>query len=111
VVIHQINIERVTVNEAEDNPPVAGYRSAPRALQVALESVETIARQVEVGRALRCIQMTQNVSDPARLISANLAGIPLLEQAFQTPVPESAYHQNTVPCIGTDIKEKYSVLR
>lgn len=70
VVVHQINIERVAVDKAEHNPPVAGYRSAPRALQVALESVETIARQVEVGRALRSIQVTQNVGDPARLIGA-----------------------------------------
>src|SRR5208283_571218 len=101
-----IDIERVAVDKAERNPPVAGYRGAPRAPQAALESVETIARQVEVRWALRRIQVTQNVGDPARLIGANLARVPLLVQAFQAPVPERPDHKNTVPCIGTDIRKR-----
>lgn len=54
---------------------------------------------------LRSIQVTQHVRDPARLIGSDLACVPLVE-ALQTPVPERPDHQDTVPCIGTDIKEK-----
>ena len=54
---------------------------------------------------LRSIQMTQHVRDAARLIGTDLARVPLVE-AFQTPVSERPYHQNTVPCIGTDINQK-----
>jgi hypothetical protein len=81
VVVHQINVERVTVNKAKNNPPVSGYRNAPHALKVALEGVETIARQGKIGRALRPIQVTQNVRDPANLISRDSVRLPLV-QAF-----------------------------
>jgi hypothetical protein len=105
VVVHQINVERVTVNQAENNPTVARYRNAPQAPKVALEGVKAVARQVEVGCTLRSIQVTKNVRDSARLIGTDLARVPLVE-AFQTPVSERPYHQNTVPCIGTDINQK-----
>jgi len=49
VVVHQINVERITINKAENNPPGAGYRNAPHALKAALEGVETIARQGQIG--------------------------------------------------------------
>ncbi len=82
MVIHQINIERVTVKKTKNNSPVARYRNAPCALKAALESVETIARQVEIGRPLRSIQVTQNVRDPAHPISSDFAWVALLEQAL-----------------------------
>ena len=81
MVVHQINIERVAVHKSERDPPVAGYRGAPRSLQFALESVERLARQVDVSRTLRSIQVTQKVGGPARLIGSNLARVSLLEQA------------------------------
>jgi hypothetical protein len=67
--------------------------------------VKAVARQVEVSRALRSIQVTKNIRDPARLIRTDLARVPLVEK-FQTPVPERPDHQDTVPCIGTAIKSK-----
>jgi hypothetical protein len=79
VVVHQINVERVTVNEAENNPPVAGYRNALHALKIALESVKAIARQIKIRRPLRPIQVTENVRDPAHLISTDPARFPLVE--------------------------------
>jgi len=81
VVVHQIDVERVTVNKAENNPPSAGYRNAPHALKVALERVETIARQGKIGGTLRPIQVTQNVRDPANLIGRDFVRLPLV-QAF-----------------------------
>jgi hypothetical protein len=105
MVVCQINIECVTVHEAENDSPVSRYRDAPYALQSSLEGVKAVARQIEVRRMLRSIQVTQHVRDPARLIGSDLACVPLVE-ALQTPVPERPDHQDTVPCIGTDIKEK-----
>jgi len=52
---------------------------------------------------LRSVQVTKNVRDAARLIRSNLTRVALVE-AFQTPVPECPDHQDTVSCIGTDIK-------
>jgi len=67
--------------------------------------MKTIAGQIKIRRPLRPIQVTQNVRDPAHLIGTDLARVPLVE-VFQAPVPERPYRQNTVPCIGTHIKEK-----
>jgi hypothetical protein len=91
VVVHQINVEGVTVNQAENNPPIARYRNAPRALKATLESVKAVTWQVEVRRALRSIQVTKYVRDSANLISTNLARVALVEE-FQSPVTECPDH-------------------
>jgi hypothetical protein len=44
MIIRQINIERVTVNKAENDAPVARYRDAPQTLEAALERMKAVAR-------------------------------------------------------------------
>jgi len=66
------NIERVTVLKAENDAPV-GYCHAPHALEVALERVEAIARQIEIGRLLCLVQVSQHVRNPPLLVGADLA--------------------------------------
>jgi hypothetical protein len=91
MVINQVNVERVTIDEAENNPPVARYRDAPYTLHVALESVRAVARQIEIDRALRSIQVAENVGDPAHLIRTDPARVAFVK-AFQAPVPERPNH-------------------
>jgi hypothetical protein len=67
--------------------------------------MKAVAWQIEVRRVLRSIHVTEHVRDPAALIGSDLARVPF-EEAFQTAVPEGPDHQDTVPCIGTDIKRK-----
>jgi hypothetical protein len=91
VVVHQINVERVTVNQAENNPPVARYRNAPQAPKVALEGVKAVARQVEVGCTLRSIQVTKNVRDSANLIGTDLTRVAVVKE-LQSPATKRPDH-------------------
>jgi hypothetical protein len=52
---------------------------------------------------LRSIQAAEYVCDPARLICPDFALVSL-EKTFQTAVPERPDQQDTVPCIGRDVK-------
>jgi len=107
VVVHQFNVEYVTVHKAEDNPPIAGYRHAPHPLKASLQGVEAISRQIKIGGRLRRIQVGENIREPICLIRTNPARVTLVE-AFKSPVPKRPYHQDTVPCIGTDINKLQS---
>lgn len=73
VIVDQIDFECVTIVEAETNLPVAGYRYAPQAFHIAFESMEPIARQVQIGGALRPVQVRQHVRNPACLLRGDLA--------------------------------------
>ena len=82
VVIDQPYVQCVSVLEAEYNPPVAGYGHTPIAFQLAPQWVKAIARQIEVGRGMRLVEVKQNIPNPAHLVGANAARIVVLEQAF-----------------------------
>ena len=88
MVVGQINIKRIAVFKPEDDAPVAGDRNAPQPLQIAFERMQPVARQIEIRRAAGLIQVSQDIRDPARLIGANFAGIPVLKQAPQSTMAE-----------------------
>jgi hypothetical protein len=46
VVIHQINVESVTLTKAEDDAAVSRYRHTPEAFEITLQGVEPIAWQI-----------------------------------------------------------------
>lgn len=73
-------------------------------LKMAFESVKAVARQVEVSRTLCPIQVTENVRDPARLISTNLTRVAVVEK-FQAPGAGTSLSQYIVPCTGIRINE------
>jgi hypothetical protein len=110
VVIHQINVESVPILVTKDDPPVTGYRHTPLAPLVASKRVEAIARQIEIGRVKRHVQVSQYVGNPADLIGADPTRIPLLKQAPQAAVPERLYHPKTVPRIDTGINKDMILL-
>ena len=56
------------------------------ALQISLERVETIARQLEFSRFLCSVQMQQHVIDAVELVGADLAALALLIKPLQAPV-------------------------
>jgi hypothetical protein len=92
VIIGQVNVKSVTILEAKDDPPVAGYGHAPVAFQVSLERVKPVSRQIKVSRRFRPVEMRQNVPDTGRLIGPDSAWVVLLEQAPQTLMPKRPYH-------------------
>ena len=73
------------------------------ALQISLERVETIARQLEFSRFLCSVQMQQHVIDAVELVGADLAALALLIKPLQAPVsklsiiaPEPPLHRGAM---------------
>ena len=82
MVIHQINIENITVFEAEDDAPVTADADAPAPFPVAFQRVQAISGKVNIRRTLGGIEMGQHIGDATHLIGSDLAGVPILKQAL-----------------------------
>ncbi len=54
--------------------------------------MEPVAREIQVGRMDRPIQVGKNVGNPFDLVGAYSARISLLEQPFQAPVTKRPDH-------------------
>ena len=92
MVIHQINVESVTLSKAEDDAIVSRYRHAPEALEITLQGVEPIARQIQFGGLGRLIKMREYIGNPVDLIGSKSANISMLIEALQTPVSQRPDH-------------------
>jgi len=78
VVIHQINIENVTLFEPEYDAPVTADADAP----ISLQSVQAISGKVNVRRTYCRIEMGQHIDNALELIRLDLTGVPVLKQTL-----------------------------
>ena len=90
MVIHEIDIQSITVIKAEDNPPVTGNADAPDVFEIAFETVQAVAGKIHVRRLRRHVQVGQNVFDALRLIGAKLTRITFIE-TLEPAMPDRLY--------------------
>ena len=103
VVIHQIDIEYITVFEPEYDAPVTADTDAPVPFPIAFQRVQAISGKVNVDRMDCRVEMGQDIGNALALMRTDLAGVPVLKQALQGSMTERPYHLSTVPCIGTGV--------
>jgi hypothetical protein len=82
VVIHQINIENVTLFEPEYDAPVTGDADAPISLHISLQWVQAISGKVNLRGTYRRIEMGQHIDNALELIRLDLTGVPVLKQTL-----------------------------
>jgi hypothetical protein len=63
MIIDQIDVERVPVLETEDDAPGCSHRYRPEASEIAAQTMQSEAMDVDVFDFLRNVQKTQNVLD------------------------------------------------
>ena len=83
MVVDQIHIARVACLEAEDDTPVYPDSHAPATFEVALETVQSEARQVHVLGPSGAIQHDQDVFQFLEQLQADTLGFAVLKQLFQ----------------------------
>ncbi len=54
--VDQIDVERVAIVEAEDNPPVSAYGNGPKSLKISAKWMEPQAREVHVLHFFRSFE-------------------------------------------------------
>ena len=94
MVVGQIDLVCIAVLKAKDDAPIAGDHHAPVALQVALERMETIARQIEITGGLSLVQMEQHIVDAVELVAANLSSPKLFPLFCRFLETHSKQHKN-----------------
>ena len=92
MIVDQVDVADASTFEAEDNPPVAGHRYAPKALEIALKSMQAIARQIQILRPLGHIQQAQDFLYRVRQVGAYPPSITSLVEPFQSAMPKAPNH-------------------
>jgi hypothetical protein len=83
VVVDEIHIERITVFEAEDKPPVSGNRDAPNPLPLAFQWMKAPAgKQRDVGGLLRGIERREDIGNLLRLLRGKSGSVVRLKKRF-----------------------------
>lgn len=68
MVVHQINIEYITIFEPEYDAPVTADADAPVPFPIALQRVQAISGKVNVYRMERRVEMGQHIGNALELI-------------------------------------------
>ena len=63
MIVHQINIEYITIFEPEYDPPVTADADAPVPFLIALQRVQAISRKVNVHRMERRVEMGLHIGN------------------------------------------------
>jgi hypothetical protein len=92
MVINQINVMNMWAFESERYSPVSRHGHGPNASPIALQRVQTQARDIHVLGGHCGIQPVENPANLGEQISADLAGIVSLKQPFQPLVPDAPDH-------------------
>lgn len=79
MVIDEIDLAGVSVLEPEDNAPVSGHRYGPEARKVALERMQTKAREVHIADLRRLFQASENPRDLGRVVRSHPFPVSRLE--------------------------------
>jgi hypothetical protein len=94
MVVNQLHIEKVSAFETEYDSPVGAYGHGPEVLAVAFQWMEAIAGKVEGSRAVRSVQRSQNILDPANEICSDLTAVALLVEPLKPLVLKTHNHPN-----------------
>jgi hypothetical protein len=92
VVIDQIKVCRVALLEAKNDPPVGANRDAPITREIALERVQSPARQVELARLCRLIEPSQHARDFVSVLRVQFAAVVAFIEASEAPVAKPPNH-------------------
>ena len=96
MIIDQLDIEGVFACEAENNPPICPHGHRPEAVQVALQRVEAVPREIERLRRSGRIENRKNSFDSVQQIGAYAASVATLVQALQASVLEAPNDKRSV---------------
>ena len=92
MVIEIINIQRVVVGKAEDDPPVGPDRHGPKAYERALQRMQLKTWQVHVRNRASRIETRKDVTQLPCVFGEDPARIVLFVKAFQPLVPNRPDH-------------------
>ena len=108
VVINQVPVHRLSIDKAEDNAPVARDAHAPLPAPVALQRMQSVARQSHVLGRLRRRQFCQDTTDTASQVLRRQPGIvPFgwsLPSFVHTPNAAQICRRGTLCCKSCGLK-------
>jgi hypothetical protein len=92
VIVSQINVKRVTILKAKNDPPVGTHDDRPNALKIANEKMKAKTWTVHVFHFFRRIQEAENVFDLLDVLGAHAFAVTILEQALKAFVAKADNH-------------------
>jgi hypothetical protein len=92
VIVDQVDIERMTGLEAEDDPPVARYGDCPKAFHVSPEGVKLEAREIHLLRFVGFVEASEDTPDLVHPVGGKTSSVVLFIEPLEPPMPEAPDH-------------------
>jgi hypothetical protein len=83
MIIKQLDIEGVSILEAENDPPIGANSDGPESPAIALQLMEAIAGKVKRLWRFRGVESRENILDPVKDLGCDLAAVATLEKPFK----------------------------
>ena len=96
VIVHQIDIMRASVCEAECDSPIPAHGDRPDSPPVSLQLVQAISRASKIERACGCIEHREDVGDADSEGGINQPSLALFEHLLESLVTEARDHDSIV---------------
>jgi hypothetical protein len=96
MVVSQFNVKGVLSLKSEDDAPIGPHGHRPESLQVALQRVRAIARQIESLWRCRRIENRKDSFHRVQQVGPDPASVAALIEAPETPMLEAPDHENVV---------------
>src|ERR1700689_4782954 len=95
MVVHEVDVERLTVLEPEDDAPVGPHRNRPKALVIAGQRMKPKGRQLQRLNLLRGLQNRQNLPELSHMIGINAFRKVVLVELTQSLVQKAPNHPSS----------------
>ncbi len=92
MVVDEIDVKSVAFLETENDPPIAADRNAPKTPEVSAQSMQAQTLDLHVVNCNGGIQAEQQARNLVDQIGPQFASIILLEQPFETAMPNASDH-------------------
>jgi hypothetical protein len=103
VIVNQINVKRIAVLKAKNDPPIGTYDHRPNTFKIANKRVKAETRTVHIFHRFRRIQEAENVFDLRDMGSAHTSVVAVLEKALKAFVAKADNHRTSVTETGCNI--------
>lgn len=88
MIVHKVDIRRLAILEAENDPPIGAHGQRPKPSEIAFQRMQPKGRIIEIGRLLGGVQQGQYLLDLAHMLGIHAFGIVVFEKLAQSFVPK-----------------------
>jgi hypothetical protein len=102
MIIHEFDIDGLTILERENQSPIAGHPHRPLPLSITLELVQPMGGRIHIFRPFRGVQRSQQATDLGGVLGVNSTRRARGEEPLKPLMAKTPDHPDKCKVIGYD---------